>query len=382
MARPEVDEARRATSPLFGANRVKLGLFGFNCDYGCTSTTAEGRWELGWPATKALATLADQAGIEALVPIARWRGFGGPTNFNGASYETYTWAAGLGAATERTAVFSTSHVPTVHPIMAAKQATTIDHISNGRFALNVVCGWFEPELKMFGAAPMEHDTAYMYAAEWLDVMRRLWTAEEEFDYEGRFFKITRGFHEPKPLQRPFPPIMNAGSSPVGRRFAAQHADMAFINARQGARENYQADVANLRRLAREEFGRELQVWGHSYVVCRPTETEARDALHYYVRERGDWQAIDNLVRGMGLDRVLPPAALDAVRFDFVAGWGGYPLVGTPEQIVDELRAMAAVGFDGWMLSWLNYQAELEQWTREVMPLLEQAGLRAPFRPWT
>jgi alkanesulfonate monooxygenase SsuD/methylene tetrahydromethanopterin reductase-like flavin-dependent oxidoreductase (luciferase family) len=176
--------------------------------------------------------------------------------------------------------------------------------------------------------------------------------------------------------------MNAGSSPVGRRFAAQHADMAFINARQGARENYQADVANLRRLAREEFGRELQVWGHSYVVCRPTETEARDALHYYVRERGDWQAIDNLVRGMGLDRVLPPAALDAVRFDFVAGWGGYPLVGTPEQIVDELRAMAAVGFDGWMLSWLNYQAELEQWTREVMPLLEQAGLRAPFRPWT
>ncbi len=85
------------------------------------------------------------------MPVARWKGFGGKTNFNGSNFETYTWAAGLAQATENTAVFTTSHVPTVHPIMAAKQATTVDHISNGRFALNIVCGWFAPELEMFGA---------------------------------------------------------------------------------------------------------------------------------------------------------------------------------------------------------------------------------------
>lgn len=382
MAVPEADELRQATSPLFNSNRVKLAVFGFNCDYGCTSTTAEGRWELGWPATKALATLADRAGIEALVPIARWRGFGGRTNFNGAAFETYTWAAGLGACTEQTAVFSTSHVPTVHPIMAAKQATTIDHISGGRFALNIVCGWSRPELEMFGASLMEHDTAYEYAAEWLDVMRRLWTTDGEFDYEGRFFKISRGFQEPKPIQQPFPPIMNAGSSDVGRRFAAQHADMAFINGRQGGYEAYRADIDNLRRIAREEFGRELQVWGHGYVVCRPTEKEAQDYLQYYVREKGDWEAVDNLTRGMGLNDRLPPERLAAMQFDFVAGWGGIPLVGTAEQIVDELGALARVGFDGWVLSWVNYQAELQQWIDEIMPLLEQAGLRAPVRPPT
>ncbi|HZS00813.1 MAG TPA: LLM class flavin-dependent oxidoreductase [Chloroflexota bacterium] len=374
------DEARRATNPLFNGNRVRLGLFGLNCDYACTSTTAEGRWELSWPATRAIATLADQAGIEALVPIARWRGFGGVTNFNGACYETYTWAAGLGACTEQTAVFSTSHVPTVHPIMAAKQATTIDHISGGRFALNIVCGWFQTELEMFGAPPMEHDTAYAYAAEWLEVVRKLWMAEDEFDHAGRFFKIQRGFHQPKPIQRPFPPVMNAGASPVGRRFAAQHADMAFINARQGARENYQADIANLRRLAREEFRRELQVWGHAYVVCRPTEREAREYLRYYVHEKGDWQAIENLTRGMGLDEKLPPERLASMQFDFVAGWGGYPLIGTAEQIVDELIALERVGFDGWLLSWLNFPVELQQWIDEIMPLMEQAGLRAPVRP--
>ena len=48
------------------------------------------------------------------------------------------------------AVFSTTHVPTIHPIVAAKQCTTVDHLSGGRFALNVVCGWYSQELRMFG----------------------------------------------------------------------------------------------------------------------------------------------------------------------------------------------------------------------------------------
>ncbi len=92
-------EATR-TGPLYNANRVKLALFGLNCDYGCTMTTAEGRWELNWPDTARIAALADAAGIEGLVPIARWRGFGGSViDFNAATYETYAWAAGLAGVT-------------------------------------------------------------------------------------------------------------------------------------------------------------------------------------------------------------------------------------------------------------------------------------------
>src|SRR2546428_22525 len=144
---------------------------------GCAATTAEGHLETSWPTNVDIAMTADQAGIEAMVPVARWKGFGGPTNFNGSCYETYTWAAGLGAMTRQTAVFSTSHVPTIHPVVAAKQATTIDHISNGRFALNVVCGWFDPEFQMFGAPVMEHDALYDYASEWIEIVRRLWTEE-------------------------------------------------------------------------------------------------------------------------------------------------------------------------------------------------------------
>ena len=127
--------------PILGPNKLKLGIFSANADGGLTLTTVPERWQAKWDDIADVARMADRAGIEFFLPIARWKGFGGPTNFNGTCFETYTWAAGVAGVTEHVAAFSTSHVPTVHPIMAAKQGTTIDHISNGRFALNVVCGW-------------------------------------------------------------------------------------------------------------------------------------------------------------------------------------------------------------------------------------------------
>lgn len=119
------------TTALFNDNRLKLGVFGLNVSNGCAATTAEGHLEPTWQNNVEIARMADRAGIEALVPVARWKGFGGQTNFNGTCFESYTWAAGLAGATQQIAVFSTFHVPTIHPIVAAKQATTIDHISNG-----------------------------------------------------------------------------------------------------------------------------------------------------------------------------------------------------------------------------------------------------------
>jgi alkanesulfonate monooxygenase SsuD/methylene tetrahydromethanopterin reductase-like flavin-dependent oxidoreductase (luciferase family) len=219
---------RRILNPRYSDNRLKLGVFGANVSNGCAATTAPGYLEMTWPNSRDIVTTADRAGFEALVPVARWRGFGGATDFNGTCYDTLAWAAGMGAVTDHAAIFSTTHVPTIHPIVAAKQCTTVDHLTGGRFALNVVCGWYSQELRMFGLPPMDHDTRYAYADEWVEVVRKLWTVEEEFDYAGRFFKIEKGFYQPKPVQRPHPPIMNAGSSAIGARFAAKHADIAFI----------------------------------------------------------------------------------------------------------------------------------------------------------
>ncbi len=83
---------------------------------------------------------------------------------------------------------------------------------------------------------------------------------------------------------------------------------------------------------------------------------------------------------MGLQSLaLPPEVIGQFRFHLKAGWGGYPLVGTADHIVDQLDKLSEIGFDGILLSWVDYSAGLERWNREVMPLLEQAGLRRPAR---
>ena len=83
-------------------------------------------------------------------------------------------------------------MPTIHPIVAAKQCTTIDHLTGGRFALNVVCGWYSQELRMFGLPPMDHDTRYAYADEWVEVVRKLWTAEGGIRLRGPLLQNREG----------------------------------------------------------------------------------------------------------------------------------------------------------------------------------------------
>ncbi len=372
---------RCTVNPLYSDNRLKLGVFGANVSNGCAATTAPGHLEMNWPNSRDIVTIADSAGFEALVPVARWKGFGGVTNYNGTCYETLAWAAGMGAVTNHAAVFCTTHVPTIHPIVAAKQCTTVDHLTDGRFALNVVCGWYTPELRMFGLPAMDHDTRYAYAEEWVEVVRKLWTVEEEFDYVGKFFNIEKGFHQPKPLQRPHPPIMNAGSSGIGARFAAKHADMAFVAFYEDSLDRSTAALAEMRCIAREDYSRELQIWTTCRVVCRPTEKEATDYEHYYIREKGDFGAVETIIAEQGRkDPNMPPEMYERMKVRLAGGFGGYPLVGTPAQIVDKLIALTKTGIDGVVLSWVNYHDEMRQWIAEVMPLIEQAGLRKPHQP--
>jgi len=212
-ARP--DQLREATNPLFNTRKLKLGTFCSNLSGGCAISSIDGVLEATWPDTLALARMGDEMEFEALVPVGRWKGFGGVTNFNGQGFESFSWASAIGASTRYPGIFATSHVPTIHPVMAAKQAATIDHVTGGRFNLNVVTGWYKPEIEMFGEEQLEHDTRYERAIEWLEIIKLLWTREEEFDYEGRFYKIKKGWLQPKPIQKPYPVVMNAGGSGQG-----------------------------------------------------------------------------------------------------------------------------------------------------------------------
>ena len=110
---------------LYNDQRLKLGLFGLNCGGGLTMTDPAINHRLSWESNLKPVQIADRLGMEIVVPVARWRGFAGRDNFNGSSFETFTWAAALAASTSQIMLATTAHLPTVHPIVAAKQAATI-----------------------------------------------------------------------------------------------------------------------------------------------------------------------------------------------------------------------------------------------------------------
>jgi dimethylsulfone monooxygenase len=275
---------------LVNGNPLKLGLFGPNCSSGRSYITAPERWDTSWEHNVQVAQLADEAGIECMVPIARWKGYGGESNPNGTSWESITWACGLLAATRRINVFATVHVPLNHPLVAAKQMVTADHIGQGRFGINVVCGWNEDEFRMFGVTKKEHEDRYAQGAEWWTIVQRIWAGDGPFDFEGEHYRLYGVEGSPRPYDGDSPIMMNAGSSPSGRAFAMRYSDMHFDGVK--SPEESIERIAETKRQARE-LGREVQVWTPVGVLCRPSRTEAAEYMEYLI-EHADQGAVGHL----------------------------------------------------------------------------------------
>ena len=125
---PNANSSLPRRSLLAGGNALKIGLFGANCSSGRAVTKVPERWSGTWADNLRLAQLADEAGIDFLLPIGRWKGYGGDTGYQEATLETVTWATGLLQVTKRITVFGTVHAPLFHPIIAAKQMVTLINV--------------------------------------------------------------------------------------------------------------------------------------------------------------------------------------------------------------------------------------------------------------
>lgn len=349
-----------------------LGLFGMTVSGGISMTDAEGVFELSWAATRELARQADAAGLDLLVPVARWRGYGGRLDPNGDSFETFTWAAGIAAVTSRIVVAATAHAPVLHPLVAAKQAATVDAVAEGRFGLNAVMGWFEPEFEMFGLATLEHEDRYRFGDEWMNIIHRLWTETEPFDHRGEMFSLTGAVSSPRPADRPL--VLNAGASPAGINFSARHADINFatiVNLEHG-----RELAASIHRAARARQ-RQVRVMTYGTVVIGDTETEARDR-YQRILDRGDLEAARNFMRFVGVNSTSFEAHIAAALEEhFVSSGGGYPLVGTATQVADQLSALSEAGIEGFLMGGVPYDGMLARFEAEVLPELRRRGLRHP-----
>ena len=378
MSFPQVSKAQRLA--MGSGSTLKIGLFGANCSSGRAVTLVPERWTGSWDDNQRLARMADEHGLDFMLPVARWKGYGGDTDYQGSTMETVTWATGLLASTRRITVFGTVHAPLFHPVIAAKQFVTADHVGQGRFGLNVVVGWNEDEFAMFGVSQREHQARYAYGQEWVDAVKALWSDQEDFDFNGEFIKLRTVRGKPKPFGGSRPLMMNAGASPVGRAFAVRNCDAFFTNAPKDAPGVLARHVADVKAEARD-VGREIDVFTVGVVTCRPTNAEAQDYYRHCVTDNADWSAVDAILA----KRKVTEASVGAEEFTRqrahqANGMGGLPLIGNPDTVASDLAALSHTGLGGIGISFVNYLDELPYFCAEVLPRLARMGLRSTQVP--
>jgi FMNH2-dependent dimethyl sulfone monooxygenase len=350
---------------------LQLGIFMPNCsNMYAISTYRQGPDEWPYESNKKIAVAAEAAGFDFLFPVSRWRGFGGTTNYLGTSLETMTWAAALLAVTQRIRVYSTVHVPIFHPLVAAKMGATLDHIGSGRWGINLVSGWSKEEFGMMGLELLPHAERYQRTAAFIEILKGLWTTEPgTFNFDSPWYHIQGGYVLPQPVQKPHPPIVNAGVSADAKELVARLCDWAFISP---SSIEATADITTDIKARAGRYGRTVRCAGYPFVLWRDTEREAAAEVRRIV-EQMDKVAVENWAHGLNLGS----GSFDRFTLEmFTLGAGALPVVGTAEQVALKLKRLSELGMEGVLMCFLSYYEDTVRFGAEIVPLLRQLGVVA------
>lgn len=347
---------------------LALGLFMPNCSYAYSiSTYKPDPDDWTFESNLRIAQAAEAANFDFLFPVAKWRGFGGETNYLGTSLETMTWASAILARTNRIRVFSTVHVPLFHPFVVAKMGSTLDHIGNGRWGLNVVSGWSEREFHQMGIEVIPHADRYRRTEAYVEIIKGLWTSEPEtFSYESPWYSVHKGWISPMPVQKPHPPIANAGVSEAAKQMVARLCDWAFISL--PSLESATEITADIRRRA-AGFGRSVKCCTYPLLIWADTEREVQQERRR-ILDNMDREAAENWAGGA----TSQSGSFDQFSLEmFTLGGGALPVFGTAEQVAEKLSALHRSGIDGVLFTFVDYYRDVLRFEREIMPLLRQIG---------
>ncbi len=238
-------------------------------------------WDIDY--NRKLAQLAERNGFDyALSQIRFTAGYGAEYQ-----HESVAISHALLAATERLKVIAAILPGPWHPAVVAKQLATIDQLTGGRVAINVVSGWFKGEFTAIGEPWLEHDERYRRSEEFIRAVRGVWT-EDNFTFRGDFYRFHDYTLKPKPIQQPHPEIFQGGNSAAARRMAAAVSDWYFMNG--NTLEGHRAQIEEIGAAAAEQ-GRRVRFGVNAFVIARDTEEEARAVLDEIVRH-ADVEAVN------------------------------------------------------------------------------------------
>jgi len=361
------------------AEPVLLGLFLPIQAGGWTNSTLERSTDWSFEYNKNLTLKAEELGFDLVFALSQWLpkgGYGGV--FNGQALDSFTTIAALAALTKKIMLISTIHVlyGPWHPLHLAKFGATLDHITGGRWGINVVTGHRAVEHEMFGWNRIEHDRRYELASEFIEVLQRLWQDDENFSFEGQSsWKLGGGYVSPKPnFGRPV--LVNATGSDAGIAFAARYSDIIFVTSPAGsdiesALESLPAHTKRVKDAALG-VGRTVKTLLNPLVISRPTEKEAwalADAIvaHADTRTPKGFQTFNSDAHAWkGREGRNDPYAKIG---------GNVYIVGTPEQVVERFQGLKDAGIDGLQLSFFDFKEDLDNFGENILPLMKQAGLR-------
>ncbi len=358
-----------------------LGLFLPIQAGGWTNSTLPRSTDWRFEYNRDLTLRAEELGFDLVFALSQWLpkgGYGGV--FDGQALDSFITISALSAVTKKIMLISTIHVlyGPWHPLHLAKFGATLDHISGGRWGINVVTGHRAVEHEMFGWDRIEHDRRYELAAEFIEVLQRLWQDDENFSFAGQSsWKLNGAFVTPKPRYGR-PVLINATGSEAGISFAGRYSDIVFITSPAGsdidsALEALPAHTKQVKDAALG-VGRRVRTLLNPLVISRPTEKEA-------------WELADRIVAyaDTRVPRGFQTFASDAHawkgregRDDPYAKVGGnIYIIGTPGQVVDKFARLKQAGVDGLQISFFDFKPDLEFFGENILPLMKEAGLRNP-----
>lgn len=310
------------------------------------------------------AIIADNIGLDFIMSMMKWRGFGGETEHWGTSLESVTMMAGIAEATKNARIIATVHTLLQNPAVVAKMITTLDHISGGRAGLNIVSGSFKDEFDQMGAWPdLDHDGRYRYAEEWTKLVKTMWE-KDNVDYDGEFFKFNDCVSQPKPMSSPRPYLICAGQSERGLQFTVRNTDACFIGGKTAE------DTLKISRLARRvasDCDETIKVYAMSTIVFGETDEEATKTVEYY-KEGLDWGAVQGMMRSYGMEADGSSSVMgEKAKETFMT----HTVAGTPETCLEKLKEqIEGCELDGVMMIFPDYVKGLTIMGAEVLPKLK------------
>ena len=312
---------------------------------------------IAWPYLRDLAIESEQHGFDlsliAELNLNDIKGHHAP------SLDCWTLAPAVAAVTERLELMLAVR-PNYHsPALTAKALSTLDTIAPGRLSLNVVSSWWKDEAAQYGAPFDVHDARYARTQEWLDVLGRL-LREDTVTHEGPLYHLAGTVLEPKPAR--LPAVYMGGESPKAKEVIAQQADAYVMHG--DSPEVIAAKVADLtaRRAAADRPPLAFGVSG--YVICRDTQAEAQAELGRILDVRSSAEAYasyQDFVGGSQLESRISVEEYSVSNRGLRSG-----LIGTPDQIIDRLRAYEQAGVGLMLLQFSPQREEMARFGRDVI----------------